>query len=155
MVATAMSNLTAKQKWKRFYRAIRIARREADKAILDMMIYGTGIVLMPKDGSDPCCIPLADIKLAEFHENLLKNNRRVHMQEFREQDGSTHQEFYAALKGEEHKISKMMEIDVDHFVSERGETLVRRNKKVGRNEPCPCGSGIKFKKCCISKAKAS
>ena len=23
--------------------------------------------------------------------------------------------------------------------------------KVGRNEPCPCGSGKKFKKCCISK----
>jgi preprotein translocase subunit SecA len=21
-------------------------------------------------------------------------------------------------------------------------------KKVGRNEPCPCGSGKKFKKCC-------
>jgi len=21
-------------------------------------------------------------------------------------------------------------------------------KKVGRNEPCPCGSGTKFKKCC-------
>ena len=25
---------------------------------------------------------------------------------------------------------------------------VRRGKKVGRNEPCPCGSGKKFKKCC-------
>ncbi|MEA3487864.1 MAG: SEC-C metal-binding domain-containing protein, partial [Euryarchaeota archaeon] len=25
------------------------------------------------------------------------------------------------------------------------------NMKVGRNEPCPCGSGKKFKKCCISK----
>jgi len=24
----------------------------------------------------------------------------------------------------------------------------RRSKKVGRNEPCPCGSGRKFKKCC-------
>lgn len=24
----------------------------------------------------------------------------------------------------------------------------RRGKKVGRNEPCPCGSGKKFKKCC-------
>jgi len=24
----------------------------------------------------------------------------------------------------------------------------RKNKKVGRNEKCPCGSGIKFKKCC-------
>lgn len=25
--------------------------------------------------------------------------------------------------------------------------------KVGRNEPCPCGSGNKFKKCCIEMAK--
>ena len=24
-------------------------------------------------------------------------------------------------------------------------------KKVGRNEPCPCGSGKKFKKCCEKK----
>ena len=24
-------------------------------------------------------------------------------------------------------------------------------KKIGRNEPCPCGSGKKFKKCCIKK----
>jgi len=23
--------------------------------------------------------------------------------------------------------------------------------KIGRNEPCPCGSGMKFKKCCLSK----
>ncbi len=26
-----------------------------------------------------------------------------------------------------------------------------RKKKIGRNEPCPCGSGKKFKKCCIGK----
>ena len=26
-------------------------------------------------------------------------------------------------------------------------TVVRQDKKVGRNEPCPCGSGKKFKKC--------
>ena len=25
-------------------------------------------------------------------------------------------------------------------------------KKVGRNDPCPCGSGKKFKKCCEPKA---
>jgi len=25
-------------------------------------------------------------------------------------------------------------------------------RKIGRNELCPCGSGLKFKKCCISKA---
>ena len=23
--------------------------------------------------------------------------------------------------------------------------------KIGRNDPCPCGSGKKYKKCCIGK----
>lgn len=23
--------------------------------------------------------------------------------------------------------------------------------KIGRNEPCPCGSGKKYKKCCLNK----
>ena len=31
------------------------------------------------------------------------------------------------------------------------ETFVRSSKKVGRNDPCPCGSGKKYKKCCINK----
>jgi methionyl aminopeptidase len=26
--------------------------------------------------------------------------------------------------------------------------------KVGRNDPCPCGSGLKYKKCCLSKKTA-
>ena len=30
-----------------------------------------------------------------------------------------------------------------------GNTLQR--KKIGRNDPCPCGSGKKYKKCCIGK----
>jgi len=25
------------------------------------------------------------------------------------------------------------------------------SKKIGRNEPCPCGSGLKYKKCCLNK----
>ncbi len=28
------------------------------------------------------------------------------------------------------------------------KTPVRRGRKIGRNEPCPCGSGKKYKKCC-------
>jgi preprotein translocase subunit SecA len=27
------------------------------------------------------------------------------------------------------------------------QTVRREGKKVGRNEPCPCGSGKKYKKC--------
>ena len=33
-------------------------------------------------------------------------------------------------------------------VRKPGETVVRAQKKVGRNEPCPCGSGKKYKQCC-------
>lgn len=29
--------------------------------------------------------------------------------------------------------------------------IVRGDSKVGRNDPCPCGSGKKYKKCCIGK----
>lgn len=30
-----------------------------------------------------------------------------------------------------------------------GPPLKRRIPKVGRNDPCPCGSGKKYKKCCL------
>jgi len=42
--------------------------------------------------------------------------------------------------------------EVDHF---EGITILDRQqpprvvlKKIGRNQPCPCGSGLKYKKCC-------
>ena len=35
-----------------------------------------------------------------------------------------------------------------HFLPDLKKTTVINNKKVGRNEPCPCGSGKKYKKCC-------
>ena len=33
-------------------------------------------------------------------------------------------------------------------VNESGKTVRREAPKVGRNDPCPCGSGKKYKKCC-------
>lgn len=33
-----------------------------------------------------------------------------------------------------------------NLLKEKGKTV-----KVGRNDPCPCGSGIKYKKCCLGK----
>ncbi|MDD2446437.1 MAG: preprotein translocase subunit SecA [Tissierellia bacterium] len=32
--------------------------------------------------------------------------------------------------------------------SASNKTVVNKEKKVGRNDPCPCGSGKKYKKCC-------
>ena len=37
------------------------------------------------------------------------------------------------------------------WVAQRSIKTIRRElPKVGRNDPCPCGSGKKFKKCCDS-----
>jgi preprotein translocase subunit SecA len=36
--------------------------------------------------------------------------------------------------------------------AEKVETIRNRGEKVGRNDPCPCGSGKKYKQCCMKKA---
>ncbi len=30
-------------------------------------------------------------------------------------------------------------------------TVRNAGERIGRNDPCPCGSGVKFKKCCLRK----
>ena len=37
----------------------------------------------------------------------------------------------------------------------KGVTVRREGKKVGRNDPCPCGSGKKYKKCCLPREEAT
>jgi len=39
----------------------------------------------------------------------------------------------------------------NHTSYQEKQPYVREEKKVGRNEPCPCGSGKKYKKCCLNK----
>jgi uncharacterized protein YecA (UPF0149 family) len=34
-----------------------------------------------------------------------------------------------------------------HDDGEKPETVRREGPRVGRNDPCPCGSGRKYKKC--------
>lgn len=36
----------------------------------------------------------------------------------------------------------------------KNKTVINKNKQVGRNEKCPCGSGKKYKKCCLLKEEA-
>ena len=35
------------------------------------------------------------------------------------------------------------------------ETIRNRGPRVGRNDPCPCGSGRKFKNCCLRRTGAA
>jgi hypothetical protein len=39
------------------------------------------------------------------------------------------------------------------YLDRKPAPFLRTEKQVGRNDPCPCGSGKKFKKCCMSRGK--
>jgi SWIM/SEC-C metal-binding protein len=47
----------------------------------------------------------------------------------------------------EHEPKKPEDITALEILQNPVKTSIA-DKKVGRNEPCPCGSGKKFKKCC-------
>lgn len=47
-------------------------------------------------------------------------------------------------------------LEIYNFWRNRQEQPVmphRKEKKIGRNDPCPCGSGKKYKKCCMGKER--
>ena len=73
----------------------------------------------------------------------LANNTRL-----RENNGHTPREIFE--KYEKPNLKPLPEKSFDFKAT--GETDVisfKTGKKVGRNDPCPCGSGKKYKKCCL------
>ncbi len=68
-------------------------------------------------------------------------------------DKSGEVEFLATYK-QDGKLSQLRERSC--FIKEQGQwyyldgqvTVLEPTAKTGRNEPCPCGSGKKYKKCC-------
>jgi hypothetical protein len=61
-------------------------------------------------------------------------------------DTISNMEWWACFQTEEQKKKKMKKRKKQMI--EYGEKTQRKKKKIGRNEPCPCGSGKKYKKCC-------
>jgi len=51
------------------------------------------------------------------------------------------------LKG--HSPSELASVKKDHPQSISDNTIQTSNTKIGRNAPCPCGSGKKYKNCCL------
>ena len=39
--------------------------------------------------------------------------------------------------------------DNSSLYAQDGDVFTPKKAKVGRNDPCPCGSGKKYKKCCL------
>ena len=46
------------------------------------------------------------------------------------------------------KINSFNDEKEDNESKMSASTFVRKDKKIGRNDPCPCGSGKKYKQCC-------
>ena len=55
-----------------------------------------------------------------------------------------HPELYAVLK-------KIFRQDMVAIFRSAISSMFGKRKKIGRNSPCPCGSGKKYKKCCLNK----
>ena len=47
------------------------------------------------------------------------------------------------------RLAPEYQTDLRDDGSVRGQTVRRVGVEVGRNDPCPCGSGKKYKKCCL------
>lgn len=50
-----------------------------------------------------------------------------------------------------HKLALILEDARVQYETEQ-QTYIRLAPKTGRNDPCPCGSGKKYKKCCMNRA---
>jgi preprotein translocase subunit SecA len=54
----------------------------------------------------------------------------------------------------EEEVEEIRQKQKQDYILSRGEdtpahqTVKRESEKIGRNDPCPCGSGKKYKKCC-------
>ena len=49
-------------------------------------------------------------------------------------------------KVQRERVAEAISTNMDDSV--KRQPIVRKGKKIGRNDPCPCGSGKKYKNCC-------
>ena len=66
----------------------------------------------------------------------------------RRAEAEQHMQFQHASTGQLEAPEGEGQSDPETQAKAKPAPFVRDNRKVGRNEPCPCGSGKKFKQCC-------
>ena len=73
--------------------------------------------------------------LYALHKNFFDEAMRTHNPE-------------KMMRERDKQLSKLEGSNHDFEDEEKPEPIRRITPKVGRNDPCPCGSGKKYKKCC-------
>lgn len=108
-----------------------------------------GIIKLLKD-------PIEDYDKMPMPENIHEFysaeylDRRVE-REFTEEEMEESRRLLASMKDDDPMMESLIEalgVNLPENNNSRPKTVIAK-PKVGRNEPCPCGSGKKYKKCCI------
>lgn len=55
------------------------------------------------------------------------------------------------IRRQEHYLKDLQEKFIPMEIPPTKTQLLRSPPRVGRNEKCPCGSGKKFKQCCLRR----
>lgn len=141
-----------------YFRDLRIEKQITQKQIADVIKKKPMLVSNVENGKNG---PFSDNdlkKIVSFLE-LSKDEERQLYKEAAKARGKLPQEMQAyIIKNDEAyyllEILARNELGSESLIPYEypvATTVVRKKKKIGRNEPCPCGSGKKFKKCCIEK----
>lgn len=113
--------------------------RDFIAASLTLMMIEADARLLPPDEADTCEAELTATCLAESGANEAKF-RAALSQYGREVE----------LPGERARHALRLQYAEPRHDEGAGEPAAEKEKPVGRNEPCPCGSGRKSKKCCYA-----
>lgn len=99
--------------------------------------------------ADPWCA--FRLKYAKKHWAIMEEcPPPIPMAEIRSAIEEQHPDFYNQLKKRHEKLKKIyLNCRRKHYSPPQSVT----DQKVGRNDPCPCGSGKKYKKCCLKASE--
>jgi hypothetical protein len=101
--------------------------------------------VLPKDVLDELKIGSIDLNDAAFLDGLMDHVSRLALA-----SPKTGQKILPKIIKLKKLISRSLrESDPGVQVS---STVTRTTRRVGRNDPCPCGSGRKYKLCCLRKS---
>jgi Mlc titration factor MtfA (ptsG expression regulator) len=52
-------------------------------------------------------------------------------------------------------LARIFQQNLAHRAKALANEIARGRPRFGRNSPCPCGSGVKYKKCCLRRSRSA
>jgi peptide deformylase len=138
---------------------IRLPQNDKDEKIEFLHIINPNIIEKEEKfihyGEGCLSIPKTYLNIPRYKEFII-DNQVIDKNEFR----TERQMFYYSNDKKDSTwddglTAIAVQHEIDHFegvlITDKHveSTIVKNEKKVSRNEPCPCGSGKKYKKCCL------